>query len=140
MTNLNFTVEAEKCIRCDACVKDCPRGIISRLGSQPVVSSAGDCLQCQHCFAVCPTGAISIFGLRPEDSMLLTTETLPTFRQMKALVRGRRSVRQFREENVSRELIDEILADTANAPTGCNDCDLTFTVVDDRKVLNSLLE
>jgi Fe-S-cluster-containing hydrogenase component 2 len=141
MTNLDFTVVADKCIRCDACVNDCPHGIISRVESQhPVVVTERECLQCQHCLAVCPTGAISIFGLKPENSLPLTTETLPSFQQMKTLVRGRRSVRQFRYENVSRKLIDELLADTAHAPTGCNDCDLTFTVVDDRKVLNTLLE
>lgn len=140
MTNPNFNVVAEKCIQCDACVKDCPRSIISRFENQPIIVSEEDCLQCQHCLAVCPTGAISIFGLKPEDSIPLTTETLPTFQQIKTLVRGRRSVRQFREENVSRKLIDEILADTAHAPTGCNDRDLTLTVVDDRKILNTLLE
>jgi ferredoxin/nitroreductase len=140
MINLNFTVVAEKCIQCDACVRDCPRHIITLIENQPVVVPEKGCLQCQHCLAVCPTGAISIFGLKPEDSFPLTVETLPTFQQMKTLVRGRRSVRQFRNENVSRKLIDELLTDTAHAPTGCNDCDLTFTVVDDRKVLNTLLE
>ncbi|MDR1483409.1 MAG: nitroreductase family protein [Planctomycetaceae bacterium] len=141
MTNLNFNVVSEKCIGCDACVNDCPHSIISRVEDQPpIIVSEKDCLECQHCFAVCPTGAISIFGLKPEDSFVLTTETLPTFQQMKTLIRGRRSVRQFREENVPCELIEEILADTAHAPTGCNDCDLTFTVVDKRNVLNQLLE
>jgi len=99
-----------------------------------------DCFECQHCLAVCPTGAVSIFDLKPEKSLPLSEETLPTFQQLKTLIRGRRSVRQFREENVSRELIDELLADAAHAPTGCNDRDLTFTVVDDRKILRSWLE
>jgi nitroreductase len=33
-----------------------------------------------------------------------------------------------------------LLADLAHAPTGCNDCDLVFTVVDDRREIERLLE
>jgi ferredoxin len=142
MTNLNFTIAKDKCIRCDACVNDCPTHIISRSGSVPSIMPEAEehCLRCQHCLAVCPNGAISIFGLKPEDSLPLAADVLPTREQMKTLVRGRRSVRKFRHENVPRELIDALLADLAHAPTGCNDCDLVFTVVDDRRELERLLE
>ena len=142
MTHLNFTVAKDKCIPCDACVNDCPAHIISRNGSIPAIMPEAEehCLRCQHCLAVCPTGAISIFELKPEDSLPLVADVLPTREQMKTLVRGRRSVRKFRHENVPRELIDALLADLAHAPTGCNDCDLVFTVVDDRRELERLLE
>ena len=142
MTNLNFTIAENKCIQCDACVNDCPTSIISRNGSVPVImpESEEHCLRCQHCLAVCPTGAVSIFGLKPEKSLPLAAGVLPTREQMKTLVRGRRSVRKFRRENVPRELIDALLADLAHAPTGCNDCDLVFTVVDDRREIERLLE
>ena len=142
MTSLNFTVAKDKCIQCDACVNDCPARIISRNGSVPAIlpESEEQCLRCQHCLAVCPTGAISIFGLKPEESLPLATDVLPSRAQMQTLVRGRRSVRQFRRDNVPRELIDALLADLAHAPTGCNDCDLVLTVVDDRRKLERLLE
>jgi len=142
MTKLNFTVAEDKCIQCDTCVNDCPMHIISRSGSVPVILSESEeqCFRCQHCLAVCPSGAVSIFGLKPEDSLPLDAGALPSREQMKTFVRGRRSVRQFRRENVPRELIDALLADLAHAPTGCNDCDLVFSVVDDRRVIEQLLE
>jgi nitroreductase len=59
---------------------------------------------------------------------------------MKTLVRGRRSVRQFLDENLPAKCIDELLSDTAHSPTGCNDRDLIFSVVDDRAVMRTLLE
>jgi Fe-S-cluster-containing hydrogenase component 2 len=135
-------VDAEKCIHCDACARDCPRGIIRAGVESPEVPKAleGDCLQCQHCLAVCPTGAVSIFGLKPEDSLPLVENALPSQSQMRTLVRGRRSVRQFLDENLPAKDIDELLADIAHSPTGCNDRDLIFSVVNDRVVMRTLLE
>jgi nitroreductase len=59
---------------------------------------------------------------------------------MKTLVRGRRSVRQFLDEDLSPTLIDELLADLAHAPTGCNDRDLTFSLVPNRVAMGLLRE
>jgi nitroreductase len=59
---------------------------------------------------------------------------------MKTFVRGRRSVRQFRDEDVSPALIEELLADLAHAPTGCNDRDLLFSVVPSGKAMRLLRE
>jgi nitroreductase/NAD-dependent dihydropyrimidine dehydrogenase PreA subunit len=138
----DFIVDAEKCIHCNACVRDCPRSIIRVEAQFPEIpeSLEEDCLQCQHCLAVCPTGAVSVFGLKSQDSLPLVDGALPSRRQMKILARGRRSVRRFLDENIPAECIDELLADTAHAPTGCNARDLTFSVVEDRADLRALLE
>jgi Fe-S-cluster-containing hydrogenase component 2 len=142
MDTLQFRVDAEKCVQCDACVKDCPSEIIRKTGTVPeaVAPAEGSCLECQHCLAVCPSGAISIFGLKPENSLPLLDGATPSYQQMKPFVRGRRSVRQFSDEDVPPTLIDELLADLAHAPTGCNDRDLTFSVVPNRKAMGILRE
>jgi nitroreductase len=59
---------------------------------------------------------------------------------MKTFVRGRRSVRQFLDEDVPTALIDELLADLAHAPTGRNDRGLTFSVVPHREAMGLLRE
>lgn len=142
--SLHFTIDPNRCIQCDACITDCPARIITRQDTSPcpviLPESEEGCLRCQHCLALCPTAAVSIFGRNPDDSVLLTPDAVPTLEQMENLTRGRRSVRQFREENVPRETIDRLLTTLANVPTGCNDQDLTFTVVDDRAELTRLLE
>ncbi len=142
MSQIQFTVAKDKCIRCDACVKDCPVHIIQRSDSIPFIDEAAEetCIRCQHCLAVCPTGAISICGLMPENSLPIQSGCFPSYEQMKVYVRGRRSIRQFKHDNVPAEVIEKLLADIAHAPTGCNDCDLTFSVVDDRKDIERLLE
>ncbi|MDR3077830.1 MAG: nitroreductase family protein [Planctomycetota bacterium] len=143
MNQLGFQVDPGRCDRCGVCVRDCPRSIIRQeedgLPAIPA-ESGGDCLECQHCLAVCPAGAVSIFGLKPESSLSLAGDAWPTRRQMKTLVRGRRSVRQYRDEAAPAALVDELLADLAYAPTGCNDRDLDFIVVADRASLEKLRE
>ncbi|GHV35615.1 nitroreductase [Synergistales bacterium] len=140
MNKLQFTVDNERCVRCDACIQDCPRKIIHQVNGFPDVSpEEDDCLGCQHCLAICPTGAVSIFGLNPADSIPLDSTAFPTAEKMRALVCGRRTVRKYSEQNVDRALIDTLLADTAHAPTGGNTCGLTFSVVDNRRELMALL-
>lgn len=142
MKNINFSIDKNKCISCNACVKDCPRDIIKNPdGRIPGIPPelAADCLECQHCLAVCPTAAISILGVSPDDCLPLTIGTLPTLAQETRLLRGRRSVRQFLRQNVNPGQIQELLATVANSPTGCNDRALRFTVIDDLAVMQRLL-
>ena len=140
---LNFKVNDGRCNRCGLCALDCPAYIVEQEGdSLPFVSAENEekCLECQHCLAVCPTGAISVFGLNPDESLPLSADVWPTVDQMTRLVRGRRSVRKYTDRNVDPKLIAELLATTANSPTGVNNRMLTFTVVDDKEQLHRLRE
>lgn len=141
--DVGFCVNGDLCVRCGLCVRDCPARIIEREGGAvPFIrpEQGEQCLRCQHCLAVCPTGAISILGRKAADSLLLAPGSIPRFDQMAALVRGRRSVRQYRDENVPPALLRRLLTTLANAPTGVNRRELTFIVVDDRDVMQRLRE
>ena len=139
---LKFTVARKKCIQCSACIHDCPRHIIEYRDNYPDIAAhlEGDCIGCQHCLAICPTGALSILGLRAENSLPLEAAPAVAPEALRCFVRGRRTMRQYRTDDVARPLIDQLLADAAHAPTGGNTCDLTFTVVDTRRALRCLLE
>jgi len=139
---LKFTVERKKCIQCSACIRDCPRHIIEYRDHVPDIAAhlEGNCIGCQHCLAICPTGAISVFGLHAENSLPLEVTPVVAPEALRLFVRGRRTMRQYRADDVARPLIDQLLADAAHAPTGGNTCDLTFTVVDTRRALRRLLE
>ncbi len=138
---LQFNVNSEKCTRCGLCVRDCPAQIITQEG-RAVPGIAPDqeplCYQCQHCLAICPTAALSILGRNPADSLPLTAGTRPTLDQVDRFVRGRRSIRQYRDENVDHALVTRLLATLANVPTGVNRRELTFNVIDDKAVMQGI--
>lgn len=138
---LNFTVDPGRCTRCGLCARDCPAGIIRQDGQDvPRIDPDQEpqCYQCQHCLAVCPAAALSILGRKPSGSLLLTPGSLPSLDQAERYVRGRRTVRQYRPENVDACLIDQLLHTLANVPTGVNRRELIFTVIDDRAVMGRL--
>ena len=130
--DLQFTIAPELCIQCGACIDDCPFHIIEFAPDYPALNPTRvhHCIRCQHCLAVCPTGALSILGFKPENSLPLP-ESLPNARQMTALIRGRRSMRRFLPEPLEAGVIDQMLATVANAPTGKNNRQCLFTVIED---------
>ena len=133
---IQFRVDEERCIECGECAADCPAGIISMNGYPEITDEEG-CIRCQHCLAVCPTGAVSILGRNPDDSLELAGN-LPEPDRLETLVRGRRTVRRYSGNDLSRELIDRLLATACYAPTGVNSHSVLFTVVREGSVMARL--
>lgn len=132
---LNFRIDKDACIQCGECAADCPAGIIA-MQDYPEMTNEQACIRCQHCFAVCPTGALSIFGMEPEADE--PEKDLPSPAQMSDLIRWRRSVRRYTDENVSEELMGELLEAACHAPTGVNAQNVLFTVVRNRAAMDEL--
>jgi nitroreductase len=97
--------------------------------------SEENCIRCQHCLAVCPAAAVSIFGHDPANSIPLTARSFPKLDKMINLVRGRRSVRRYRDANVDPDLLQQLLAALGNVPTAVNRMALHFAVIDDKDVM-----
>ena len=138
---LQFHINQASCIQCGACANDCPTGIITMAATGPAIAADKQalCYRCQHCLAICPTGALSILGLQPENSIALASH-LPTAEQMAALIKGRRSVRHYAEEDLAPELIVRLLETAWHAPTGVNARQVRFTVIDTRAKLQRFRE
>jgi nitroreductase/NAD-dependent dihydropyrimidine dehydrogenase PreA subunit len=137
---LDFTVNHQACTRCGECVADCPAHIIAMADDgYPNISTEQEasCYKCQHCLTVCPTGAVSILGLKPEESIPLA-DNYPRPDQLETLMKGRRSVRRYRDENVEPELLQRLLEVAWHAPTGVNSRQVRLTVVDDRGTMAKL--
>jgi nitroreductase/NAD-dependent dihydropyrimidine dehydrogenase PreA subunit len=131
---LDFIVSEQACTRCGLCVGDCPARIIAMAeGSFPTIlpEKEGACYRCQHCLAICPTAALSILGVKPEECRMLAGN-YPGPDQLETLIKGRRSVRRYKEDNLEPELMQRLLDVAWHAPTGVNSRDVLFTVVDSR--------
>ncbi len=135
---IRFRVDEERCIQCGECVLDCPAGVIAMDGYPRIENEAG-CIQCQHCLAVCPTAAVSILGRDPDMSIALKGN-LPDADRLTTLIKGRRAVRRYQDQDLAPALIDELLDIACHAPTGVNARSVLFTVVKERAVLHRLRE
>ncbi|MCL5035927.1 MAG: nitroreductase family protein [Chloroflexi bacterium] len=130
-----ITVDNEKCTGCNLCSKVCKIVFKHTKGIPPVVEHPEICNRCGHCVAICPEGAIKTswgeagpFPPEPEDPA----------GALDFLIRTRRSVRQYKDEPVPREILKDLVETASLAPTGCNNRDVKFTVITDRQRLKEI--
>lgn len=134
----SFIADSKTCTKCGACVKDCPLGVLELASDTPSFKegAAEKCFSCLHCVAVCPAGAVTLDGNSAASCRPIGA--LPSGEQVANLLRARRSVRQYATEDVPREEIENLLSALRAVPTGCNQQDLTFTVVSSRAQMDTL--
>ena len=96
------------------------------------------CLHCGHCVAICPRSAITLDGVNGDDRPAL--RPFLSFEDFDNLARGRRSVRAFKEEPVSRETLLRALDTARFAPTGKNLEDVEWLVIEGRPALRKIAD
>ena len=124
----------QKCIKCGKCINDCVVKILQRdANGFPFVPEELEkfCLDCQHCLAVCPTGAINCNGKKADECLPLSP--LPPPEEMAALLRQRRSIRHYKNENLPAETLDKLKSALAWSATGCNDRRLIFKLIESKE-------
>ncbi len=52
-------IDQQVCVRCLACVGDCPTGAIKREG-HVLVYRGEACIACGSCLVICPVGALGV--------------------------------------------------------------------------------
>ncbi|MBD3195723.1 MAG: 4Fe-4S dicluster domain-containing protein [Candidatus Lokiarchaeota archaeon] len=133
-------LDDEKCIKCLDCVRECPSGLFikppTELGEKRRVifeDPYEGCIECGHCIAVCPTDAIiyddaddylEYEGMK-DPSSLIDFETLNKY------LRARRSIRNYKDKEVSDEQIKTILEAMRYAPSARNDQAWKYIIVKD---------
>ena len=130
-----ITIDEQKCKRDGICVAECPMHIIAQpdKDAPPQTVEGADelCINCGHCMAVCPHGALSLRGADPDTLAPVLRDAMPDPVHMDNFLRARRSVRQFKDKPVPREVIEECLEAARYAPSGHNFEPVHWTVVHD---------
>ncbi|MEG6615209.1 nitroreductase family protein [Peptococcaceae bacterium 1198_IL3148] len=122
-------IDAEKCIGCGLCVKDCfPQDIAIVDGKAQVKNVT--CLKCGHCIAVCPQRAVSIEEYNMEEVKDYNKEAFTVDAdQLLNFIKFRRTVRQFKKQEVETEKILKIIEAGRFTQTGSNMQDVSYIVV-----------
>ncbi len=102
----------EKCTQCGLCTEICPSEYLikTKEGIKANLDSTFGCIQCAHCMMVCPNNAVEIKGeaIKKEDIQDFSYFSL-SYDDLISFLAQRRSVRDFKEEKISKDTIEKIL-------------------------------
>jgi nitroreductase/NAD-dependent dihydropyrimidine dehydrogenase PreA subunit len=141
----NFLIDEELCAQCGECVEICWNGCLvvgednfPKMPGREINDEWNMCWECHRCLAYCSTGALSICGKNANDS--IPASEMASGQQLDALILNRRSCRNYKKENVDKNLLDHIFKIAGTLPTGsCNQL-VEFTVIDDKEVMKRFRE
>lgn len=140
LENSKIIVDIDSCTKCNACVDECR--FYSFDSDILCLDDEADeyCIECGKCVAVCPVNAIRLKLYNDEILRdVPAKEDLPSFDSLINLFQTRRSRRYFNDKSVPKELIEKILNIAARySPTGHNQENVYFTIVQDRELLKKL--
>lgn len=142
-TTHTITIDRALCRKDYACVNVCPRRLIGEGADgfpEATRSMDANCIECGHCLAVCPHGALSLNGVAPEECETVGQHKPLDLEAVDFLVRGRRSVREFKGEPIAPEILDWVLDASRWAPSAGNGQPVHLTVVDGRAKTRRLAE
>lgn len=140
LENSKIIVDIDSCTKCNACVDECR--FYSFDSDVLCLDDEADeyCIECGKCVAVCPVNAIRLKLYNDEILRdVPAKEDLPSFDSLINLFQTRRSRRYFNDKSVPKEIIEKILNIAARySPTGHNQENVYFTIVQDRELLKKL--
>ncbi len=129
-----ITIDHTVCLRDGVCANVCPVRLFEADGEGfPRFRQDADtkCIGCGHCVAVCPVSAVHHRALPLEEAPLLGQAPEISREALGLLLRGRRSVREFRPEPVPRELVHEAIELARWAPSAVNRQPVQWLVIQD---------
>jgi nitroreductase/NAD-dependent dihydropyrimidine dehydrogenase PreA subunit len=136
-------IDKQTCTQCGICAANCHRGIIYfQEKDYPRLrpGTEDSCARCGHCVAVCPSGSLTHREIPVGQCPLLDESLKVTSGQCTQLIKGRRSIRFYKDKKVPREEIERVIEVARYAPTGHNSQAVRWLVIDDEGEVHRLSE
>lgn len=131
------SVDLSTCSKCHLCAEICAAGVIQAddtVRFSPKMENL--CIRCGQCMAACPTCSIHVESLSYDNDFF----TLPSRQDgweeaFHGLISTRRSIRNFSDKPVPRELLEKIVQAISFAPPGFTPLTVELTVVNNRHLI-----
>lgn len=126
-------IDEDKCNKDGICVRECPIALLAQKDDKSIPQATDNaenmCMHCGHCVAVCPTGALSLSNILVDDCLPIKKELALNVEQVEQFLRSRRSIRQFKDKEASKETIAKLIDLARYAPTAHNDQAVEWIVI-----------
>lgn len=131
MKPYKVTIDTNKCVGCGICAKVCVAHNIT-IKNKKAEIIFDDCVMCGQCTAVCPKNALSISGYH-DKPVEKSEEICLNPEDVLDVIRFRRSIRQFKQTKIPKDVIAQILEAGRLTHTAKNMQDVSFVVLDKKK-------
>ncbi len=139
-------IDENKCIKCEKCIPSCSVklfNVIRETNMEKRIEFNDPlrfCFRCGHCIAVCPTEAILYEGadLPYNFKEAKKPSEIISYENLMKLMRSRRSIRIYKEESLSEDLIDQILESMRYSLSASNRQNRRYLVITNRNDIRYL--
>jgi nitroreductase/ferredoxin len=119
MPATTISVDASVCRKDGLCAQVCPNLVFtSEKGQLPTIGNEALCNLCGQCLAACPSGAIAHNRLDRSRFERIVHRQPVEAGALEALLRQRRSVRVYKNKEVPKDLVEQLVAVGGFGPTG----------------------
>ncbi len=136
-----ITIDTEKCTGCGNCVEVCKDFSLEIKNGKACISEHPffGCIGCGHCMCICHMDAISIEGRFTSRNHLFNIpkkEENTDYSHLLHLMQSRRSIREFKDLSVEKDIIKKIIAAASQSPMGIPPSDVNILVLDTKEKVN----
>lgn len=130
-----IALEASKCSGCGLCVEICGSSVIKMENNSPIFHKYEYCCSCGHCVAICPSQAL--YSDDPSNYRSFRVQKFePGINVIEKLLKNKRSVREFKDETLSRDTITELISYAEKAPSSANNRHRRYIVIQDKAIID----
>ncbi len=135
-------IDHQRCNLCQECINECIMRNFkkSREEQQIIFDNSKDCILCGHCIAVCPEDAIIYEDMKDNALELEELSETISYEALYELIRARRSIRQYKNKKVPKEIIEKILECVRYAATALNRRTLKCLIVSNNQKINEFID
>lgn len=139
---MSYTVNTETCKSCKLCIEVCPVNILDINDKKEVFfikERISACIKCAQCMSVCSTKSVQIDNFSYDKDFLDIPSDKIEYSTFLDFLKQRRSIRNFKNREVSDDILQKIINAVEFAPYGSAHDAVHFTIVRDKTKLSKAL-